>query len=135
MDISDQLIIKPQGKVNIKIWDITTPDFIVNTFNAILENSKVIIAKTIGGNINFSINQIKVYSGGILLATAIPVISFPISNKTEFFAEFDTTSFTGTVDELRLCSSVGGDFSQITGISITKNNIQNMSVKWSIEII
>jgi hypothetical protein len=136
MDIKDNLIIKPEGKVQIRVWESNDPLVkLLNKFNAIVDNSKIIIAKCIGGNNAYHIDTIEVYALGVLLKKGIPVISFPISNKTEFFVEFDAPSFSGTVDEIRLVSGIGGPFSQITGISVIKSSTQNMSIKWTIEIL
>jgi hypothetical protein len=120
-----------KGHVIIKIED----DVEYDDHNAILTNSKTIIAKCIGGDTSYVINKIYVYKAGVLKASKLATIAFPTSVKTQFSVVFDLLDFNDTIDEVRLGSDSGGNFSAITGLSITKDNLHKMSIYWTIQIV
>lgn len=129
---SQKIKINPKGSVKISIGDLVKYD----DHNAILDNSKEIIARVLGGQGSYSIDLIKVYKNNVLVAQNPPsVIDFPEVGKCRFFCIFNPASFDDTIDEVRLSSVAGGDFSAITGLSITKGNTENMSIQWTIEIV
>lgn len=125
----------PHGEV--KIFTINDKGKRKNIFhkkNMILGNAKTIITKCIAG-VNYHIDNIVAYNSASILASAqISTITYPTFNSVEFTAIFDYLDWdpTNICDELRLTSSIGGDFSQLTNITILKNNSQQLGVVWKI---
>lgn len=103
--------------------------------NQIQSNAKNILVHALAEG-TFLVDQIKVYKAGAPLATTPPLTwSFPPGNdKVLFNGRFDEASFNDTFDEIRLDSSTGGNFSKITGLSVTKNNTLQLEVQWKITL-
>lgn len=131
--INTPIEVKPKGHVIIHVGSKE----VYNNHNAILSNSKEIIARCIGGYSAFKLDTVWLYKAGVLLATSItPIIpTFPALNKVRLSYIFPADSFDDTLDEIRLGSLAGGEFSAIGDLSITKSDIENMSIQWTIEIV
>lgn len=107
-------------------------DLVLEKKNMILPNAKTILARCIAG-VNYHIDNIVAYNSNVILASApITVITYPDFNSVEFTAIFDYTDWSGVADELRLTSSIGGDFSQIIDLNITKDTTVQLGIVWKI---
>lgn len=133
----EQLKLHLSGHVAIRLVDKDkNKEIVYNDHNAIQNNAYTILARCIGA-INNHIDYIETRASGILMtAAAIPGlgITFPSPNVVRFAAEFDYLEAVGVIDELRLVSSVGGIFSKIDGLTITKPNTVKMQVIWTLTI-
>lgn len=131
--MKEQVNIIPEGHVTIFTIDRDGKrDLILDKKNAILANAKTIISKCVAG-VNYHIDNIVAYNSAIILASApITTITYPASNQVEFTSIFDFTSWSGICDELRLTSSIGGDFSQLTGLNLIKNTSVQLGIVWRI---
>lgn len=111
-------------------------ELILDQKNAVLTNAKKIIAHTIGQDPTMAIDTIEVYkASGLLADQSTLTISFPPGdNIVKFSGRFDEGSFNDTLDELRLKSSIGGDFSQVTGLSVLKDNTMQIEIEWILTI-
>lgn len=126
---------------NIKGWlKITAIDskgnehILVDRKNALVSNAKTIIANALAATPGFFINLITCYKlGGVLAARGV-TITFPSVNQITFSAFFDQASFNDTLDEVRLGSTVGGDFSQVIGLSVFKDNTLQLTIDWQLTI-
>ncbi len=103
--------------------------------NAVLPLAKDIIARSIGQFAIAKIDQVKVYDGVTLLATAtISAYSHPGTNQVDYTAEFDNASFNGNFDKLELLSSNMGVFAELTGLTESKTNAESLFINWEITI-
>ncbi len=130
-------VTRPKGW--IKIWAINKDGkstILADQHNALTINSKKIIAYVLGQQSGYAIDNIKVYKAGTLLATSPSLlISFPIGdNKVKFSARFNEASFNDTLDEVRLCSVIGGEFSTVDSLSITKADTIQLQIEWVLTI-
>lgn len=108
---------------------------IVDRANLILANSDAIVAKLLGGTANWNLDRIGVYKAtSLIIANSITSVSYPATNSVKFAAYFSTSDFNDTIDEVRLASAIGGDFSQVTGLSVTKDSTQELLIEWTIII-
>jgi hypothetical protein len=123
----------------VKIWQINKQGkrkLVFNRKNALTVNAKKIIAYVLGQESTYAIDRISVYKAASLLANSPSVtVSFPIGdNKVKFNARFDEASFNDTLDEIKLNSIVGGTFSEITGLSVFKDNTLQLEIEWVLTI-
>lgn len=108
---------------------------VVDQHNDLTTNAPTIIANVLGGTPSFNLDVILAYKASALLASSPGLsITFPASNRVNFNALFDEASFNDTLDELRIGSVVGGDFSAVTGLSILKDNLLQLSIDWLLTI-
>jgi len=107
---------------------------LVDKKNALVINAKKIIAQTLGQQSLFSINTVEVYKTGGLLASTSMIPTFPADEKVKFNGRFNETSFNDTLDEIRLTSTIGGQFSVVTGLSVLKNNTLQLEIEWLLTI-
>lgn len=103
--------------------------------NALIPNSKEIIAKALAAQTGWLIDSIKAMKASAVLATGNTSASFPASNQVQFQTLFDFSDFNDTLDEVRLSSALGGDFSVVTGLSVTKTNLLQLNMKWVLTIL
>lgn len=117
--------IKPDGK------EIT----LVDQPNALVDNARTMMAYLLGRQPSYSIDKIDVYKASGLLATSsFLTVTFPDANQVKFTTRFSESSFNDTLDELRLGSAIGGDFSVITDLSVLKGNTLQLQVEWLLTI-
>lgn len=128
-------------KGHLKITSIKKgekPQVLYNDHNALIPNYKNIIRHAIAGDISYAIDRVRVLGSSVPLATTVisSVSYIPLTdNEVKFIAVFDEASFDGTFDEVFLFSDAGGDFSQVTGLSITKDNQTQLQIEWTLKII
>lgn len=103
--------------------------------NALTSNAVTIISKALGGDTGWNINAIRAYKTSGILATASVTATYPATNKVQLQAIFSEASFNDTLDEVRLLSLTGGDFSIVTGLSINKPNTLELSIQWLLTIL
>jgi hypothetical protein len=107
---------------------------LVDRKNALVANATTIIANVLGGTSNFALDTIAAYQAGTLLASQGVTINFPTPEQVQYTTLFSTTSFNATLDELRLSSAAGGEFSAVTGLSVYKSNLLQLSVQWLLTV-
>ena len=123
-----------RGDVWITRIDSKSKHLVFEDHNLILENAKKIFVNAIGGNA-FVVDTIQVKKSGGLLAEATVMVDFPAGDdKVRFTARFDEASFNDTLDEIRLVSSAGGDFAEITGLSIAKDSLNQLEIVWQVTL-
>lgn len=125
-------------KGEVKIYAIApgkARKLIYEDHNAIVANAKKILVHAAGGD-PFIIDTIEVYKATVKIAEdTLLQVEYPSGDKSvKFFATFDEASFSATLDEIRLVSQNGGLFSQITGLSHTKDNLTQLQIEWKITI-
>lgn len=103
--------------------------------NALVTNAKKVISRALAGETGWKIDSIKAIKAGNTLATGLATYTYPSDDKVKFETIFSLGSFNDTIDEVRLCSTTGGDFSMIFGISINKPNTLELSIQWQLTII
>lgn len=131
---NENVNIIPSGFVTIYSIDKKGKKNILLKKNMILGNAKTIITKCIAG-INYHIDNIVAYNLNVLLASApITSIIYPAFNSVQFTSIFDFLDWDpiNVADELRLTSSIGGDFSQLTNINLIKSNSVQLGIVWKI---
>jgi hypothetical protein len=134
-------LINPEDIVGeIKVSRYNTPNFIGSPEivydgpNALTALAKVIIATLLGGTVS-PLDTLSVVASSVILANGTSfTVTYTAPGQVRFTASFDGASFNGTFDELRLTSSVGGDFSTKTGLAITKTSAQSMVVSWRVTV-
>lgn len=133
----EQLKLHVSGHVAVRLVDKDKNKQIVyNDHNDIQTNAYTILARCLAG-VNNHIDYIEArQSGSLLTASPIPGlgITFPAANIVRFATEFDYAEAVGVIDEFRLVSSVGGIFSKIDGLTITKPNTVKMQVIWTLTL-
>ncbi len=99
--------------------------------------AKDVVRHCIAGEIDYSLSQIGVYKAGGLLAiktVALADITYSGTDRVRLAVLFYTSDFADTLDECRLIAPVVGNFSIITGLSVTKSSIEDMQLIWTIDI-
>lgn len=129
--IKEKLRITPKGWITYKL---STPRGVIEgkIDNLVVPNAKTIIAKALYGA--SLVDNMSAYATSSLLATTTCSGSLSAPDSVMFVGEFDEASFNGTLDELRLESSSDGSFSEITGLSIAKDNLSRLSIVWTIQL-
>lgn len=126
-------------KGHLKVWTKNKDGketIIYDDHNTIVDNAENIIRRCISGDVH-PIDNIAAYKAAVLLATKVvgaderTLISTDAFNFTTIFT-FD--DFNDTLDELRLVSSLAGTFSEVTGLSISKDSTEQLGVSWTITI-
>lgn len=116
---------KPGGE-----WEV-----IVDRKNAITANAPTLISKALAGETGWVINRIECLKASAQLAIETVSKSYPSAGKVQFESTFGLTSFNDTLDELRLTSLDGGNFSTVTGLSIAKSDEVELNIQWLLSII
>lgn len=102
--------------------------------NEVVSNGLTIIAKCLAGE-DYHLNGIQAYKAGVLLAEADYFnYTFVPLNQVIFTAVFNEASFDDTLDELRLISSTGGQFSRVEGLSIAKASDVSLALDWKLTL-
>ena len=103
--------------------------------NTIVNNARTIVAKALGNTTWAGLNKVKAWKAAVLLSdNNSMVITYPGTYEVQFNARFSTGSFNDTLDELSLESSTLGRFSEVTGLSVFKDNTMQMEVEWKLTI-
>lgn len=113
-----------------KNWEV-----LVDKKNALVPNAALIIASALAGDTGWVIDNIRAYKASAPLAASTTTFSYPAPGKVKFETIFSFSSFNDTLDELRLLSATGGDFSVVTGLSVNKPNTLELSVQWVLTVI
>jgi hypothetical protein len=125
-------------KGRLKIYSVSSDNqrvLLVDKNNAILPNASDIVAKLLA-NYTWPISHIWAYKANNPLASASVTYDPGVpAGQAVFRARFIENSFNDVFDELRLASANGGDFSQITGLSVLKDNTLQLEVEWHITVI
>lgn len=100
--------------------------------NLVVANALTIMAKAIMGQ--SMVDQVALLKASTQLAVANVTYSLAASDTAQFVATFDEDSFNDTIDEASLESSSDGQFSDITGLSISKDNTMRLIITWTIQI-
>lgn len=133
--LKENLNIHIKGEVKIYALKGSSRKLIYEDNNVILANAKKILVHAIGGD-PFIVDKIQVYKTSVQLAEDDNlIVEYPSGDKSvKFFALFNEASFNNTLDEIRLVSTNGGLFAQITGLNHTKDDITQLQVEWKITI-
>lgn len=128
--------VKLEVKGHLKVYCLKTGKIFYNDHNALVTNAIEVIRRCLGSS-GF-IDTITAKKNGNVLATeTVSSINFavaPNNNEVMFKAVFDEASFNDTLDELRLSSSTDGDFSEVLGLSILKDNATQIGIEWTLKI-
>ena len=125
-------------KGHLKVERITDGlvEVLYDDHNDLLPTFANVIRRALAGQNLGHINAINAKIGGSLLATAVAsASSIPSSpsNEITFNAIFSETSFNGTLDKLELASDADL-FSEVGGLSITKDGNSKLSITWKLTI-
>ena len=101
--------------------------------NAVLPNARKLQARALGGDQAYIVDTIEVYLGATLLAADTVVASFPGIESVKFTAVFSESSFSGSFDRLVLKNALNGNFSEVTGISLSKPSGQKLAIGWELK--
>ncbi len=116
---------KPGGE-----WEV-----IVDKKNAITANAPLLISKALAGETGWKIDRIQCLKASVELAIETVTKTYPAAGQVKFDTTFSLASFNDTLDELRLTSITGGDFSAVTGLSITKSDEIELNIQWLLSIV
>jgi hypothetical protein len=104
--------------------------------NTVLPLSKKIIARSLAGRKDSTIDNIRVYHSNALIASgALYNIEIISDTEVEFSALFLEASFSGDFEKATLNASELGDFSELTGFTANKPVGQKLYITWKIKIL
>lgn len=127
-----------KGHLKITRVSKTAREVLYDNHNALVANYKNIVRHCIAGDNTHKIDTMRVKKAGSTLAdsTISSVTYIPMTdNEVKFVALFNEASFDDTLDEVQLRSLGGGQFSEVTGLSITKDNQTQLIFEWTLKII
>lgn len=91
-----------------------------------------IIRRCISGE-DKPIDLVACYKAAVLLASkSFTSISYGGTEDVTYTSLFTFGDFNDTLDEIRLVSSILGNFSTVTGLSITKTDAQELGISWTL---
>lgn len=133
--IKGQLNMTASGKVQIYKINMYKKELLLTRSNTILPLMYDVIARMMGRFSIGNIDQIKVYNGGLLLATGdITQFIHPDTNQVTYIAIFNEDSFNGAFNEIALYSSAMGRVAELTSIDGSKTNAEQISITWTITL-
>lgn len=100
--------------------------------NLVVANALTIMAKAIMGQ--SLVDQVTMLKASVALASVGVTYTLAAADTAQFVAVFDEASFNDTLDEASLESVADGQFSDITGLSILKDNTMRLIITWTIQI-
>jgi hypothetical protein len=103
--------------------------------NALVANAQTIIAKVLGGTSSFKLDRIQCLKTAGILATETVSVSYPATDQVKFESTFSEASFNDTLDQVKLQSLDGGDFSSVTGLAVSKSNLIELNIQWTLEVV
>lgn len=124
-----------KAKGFVKAWHITNgkKEIIYDDHNTILPAAKEILAHLLGGDFAVVVDTISVEASAVILASdSLLSVSYPAADAVEFTAKFNEASFAGTFDTLNLESATLGPFATLTGLALSKTNLQQLGISWTI---
>ena len=124
---------RPIGEIDITIKKANGTEYTQTIPNTVVPNAKELIARSLGNDIQYLINQISAYNSGSLLATATTISSYPSLGVVKFTVVFPQESFYGDIDELRLGNDAHGIFSQVLNLTLNKPEDSLLSIGWKIK--
>lgn len=125
-------------KGHLLIKNLTNGDILFDNPNALLPNYRNIIRRCISGQSDNKIDQVEVWYQGNLLTTVNVYdrqYSTLTNNEVTFFAKFLDTDFNSDFDKVVLRSNVGGEFSEVINLSLSKDNNTTLLIQWTLKII
>lgn len=127
-----------EGHLTITAIKDGVEEVLYDDHNALLPNYKNVVRRALAGQPGYFIDRMKVLKASTELAN-VPVTNYefiPLTdNEVKFSAVFNQGSFNDTLDEAVLYSDLGGDFSQVLGLSILKDDQTNLQIDWTLKII
>jgi len=122
--------INPKIKGHLKITD-EHGHILYDDHNAVVINAENLLRRmTVGQS---PIDSVKAYALGVPLAsTTIVSSSFTSTNAVTMTFQFLAGDFNDTMDKIILGNSVQGPFSEVTGLSIFKDNNTSLNVAWKL---
>lgn len=137
MKLANEFTLSAKGEVHLSILSAKGEVIHgVTKQNALTTNAKEILSRALGQV--SSIDTISVYSSGVLQATVPITVRLNQSPGTaatfQYSGLFPMNSFAGNFDELRLADSSYGDFSRLTGLTLSLQALQQLQVDWAITI-
>lgn len=133
----ENLTIGIKGHVTAYLIKDGQRSVILDRSNALDNNFKNIIRRLLVGENTYQLNRMRAKKANATLATVntTSYVIDPLANNiVTLVANFDENSFDDTLDELNLFSDVGGDFSILTGLNITKDNLSQLEINWKLTI-
>jgi hypothetical protein len=128
---------KAKGTVSIYKWEYNNWKLYYFFNNAIQAIAKEVVAERLAENNLVRIDQIELLNGGLSLAVrdiTERIVPPGELDSVTFNAIFDEASFSGSFTEARLISSAKGDFSIVTGLSLSKSPTEKIMISWKIKI-
>lgn len=125
-------------KGHLLIKNLTNGDILFDNPNALLPNYRNIIRRCISGQSDNKIDQVEVWYQGNLLTTVNVYdrqYSTLTNNEVTFFAKFLDTDFNSDFDKVVLRSNVGGEFSEVINLSLSKDDNTTLLIQWTLKII
>jgi hypothetical protein len=125
-------------KGHLKITEEQSGNILYDDHNALSPNYRNIIRRCIAGELDKSINQLQAwYQGNLISTTTLISKSYSVitNNEVTFFFKFLDTDFNSNFDKVVLGSNVGGDFSEVLDLSLSKDNNTTLQIQWTLKII
>lgn len=134
--MNQNIKVRIKGKVSVsRVYPNGKKELLKEFDNALTADAPYLIWASAIGNNNFSAISAYKDSNTTLLATA-PLDSRTAPNtgtpRVILVATFDEASFNDTLDSIRLIMGNSSIFSQVTGLSITKDNLTKLEFTWTI---
>lgn len=134
-------IIRGSASGQISIYKIINGERVLMTTrkNLILPNSKVILGKTMAGDVTAKITNIRVYSAGVLKSPGVvTTTTYAGIGIVEYEALIPAADFAGAFDKVLLSADdlVGvGALSEVTGLAENKAALDPLLIVWTIKFI
>ncbi len=136
--MEEKLNMGVKGHLTLTLINGDDKEVVYDDHNALVPNYKNIVRRALGGQTGYFIDNVIANKLGSPLANT-PIINVEYialtDNEVKFTARFSQASFNDTLDEVKLNSVNGGDFSIVSGLSILKDNLTSLQVDWTLKII
>jgi len=126
---------KMRGKVTIRVG--RNERIVINQKrNTIAGHAKEIAAKRLIQHASSVIDRINFFQGGTLLHSApITETSILAAQQVQLDASVAADAFNGTFDKVALVATGIGNFAELTGLSVTKTDVEPLLITWTVKVI
>lgn len=137
--MTEQLKIGARGEVSIYTINDEGEQHLLTRSNTILGNAHYLLSRMLMQDRAADITHIRLYNGATLLSAGlITNRQYVDPNEVRYECVFSNQSFNGTVTVARLgCmdAPLMGNFAELTGLNIIKDNIHQLLITWNIKLI
>lgn len=123
--------VNPQIKGHLKVTD-DNGNILYDDHNDIVINAENLLRRCVAGDND--LNQVEAYNNtpASLGTTTRLSYTYVSTNEVELSFKFLPTDFNDTIDKLELGNDTEGVFSEVTGLSILKDNNTSLNVTWKL---